>query len=88
MNFINLTPHTITLNDGTSYPSQGVCRVSNTFTNFINLTEYKSKYVFWEDDFCEKWHKKHSYAENETLHYPQFRAKEVRAEYVDLSRED
>lgn len=32
--FINLTPHTITLNDGTQYPSVGVARVSNTFTNF------------------------------------------------------
>lgn len=36
MTFVNLTPHTITLNDGTSYPSAGVCRVSNTFTDFVN----------------------------------------------------
>ena len=32
--FINLTPHTITLNNGASYASQGVCRVSNSFTSF------------------------------------------------------
>ena len=33
--FINLTPHTITLNDGTQYhPSGKVARVSNIFSNF------------------------------------------------------
>lgn len=32
--FVNLTPHTITMNDGTSYASVGVCRVSNSFTSF------------------------------------------------------
>lgn len=32
--FVNLTPHAITLNDGTVYPSQGVTRVSNSFTDF------------------------------------------------------
>lgn len=32
--FVNLTPHTITLNSGVSYPSQGVARVSNSFTDF------------------------------------------------------
>ena len=35
MNFINLTPHTIMLNDGRNFPSQGVARVSNSFTDFI-----------------------------------------------------
>lgn len=34
MTFINLTPHAITLNDGTSYPSVGVARVANTFSSF------------------------------------------------------
>lgn len=60
----------------------GDCKVK------VNLTEYKSKYVFYEDDFCEKFNKKHSYAENETLQYPQFRAKEICSGYVDLSRDD
>lgn len=32
--FINLTPHAIALNSGVSYPSVGVARVSNTFTDF------------------------------------------------------
>lgn len=32
--FVNLTPHTITLNSGISYPSQGIARVSNSFTDF------------------------------------------------------
>lgn len=32
--FVNLTPHTIVLNDGTSYPSVGVARVSNNFSDF------------------------------------------------------
>lgn len=34
MKFINLTPHTITLNDGTSFPPEGVARVSDTYTEF------------------------------------------------------
>ena len=33
-NFINFTPHTITLNDGRTYSSMGVARVSNSFTSF------------------------------------------------------
>lgn len=32
--FINLTPHKIVLNNGTSYDSVGVARVSNSFSNF------------------------------------------------------
>lgn len=32
--FVNLTPHTITLNNGTEYQSVGVARVSNSFTDF------------------------------------------------------
>uniref|UniRef100_A0AAU8MKG8 Uncharacterized protein n=1 Tax=Geladintestivirus 1 TaxID=3233133 RepID=A0AAU8MKG8_9CAUD len=32
--FINLTPHTITLNDGTTYESCGVARVKTQFTHF------------------------------------------------------
>ena len=32
--FINLTPHVINLNDGTSYASRGIARVSNTFSSF------------------------------------------------------
>lgn len=32
--FYNYTPHAITLNDGKTFPSVGVARVSNTFTNF------------------------------------------------------
>jgi hypothetical protein len=34
--FINYTPHTIALNDGRKFPSQGIARVANTFTNFVN----------------------------------------------------
>lgn len=33
--FFNYTPHAIVLNDGRSYPSQGVARVSNTFSDFV-----------------------------------------------------
>lgn len=33
-NFKNFTPHTITLNDGTTYPSMGVARVKNSFSDF------------------------------------------------------
>lgn len=32
--FINLTPHSITLNSGTCYPSDGIARVSNSFSAF------------------------------------------------------
>lgn len=32
--FINLTPHEVKLNDGRVFPSEGVARVSNSFTNF------------------------------------------------------
>ena len=33
--FINLTPHDIKLNDGTTYPASGkIARVANSFTNF------------------------------------------------------
>lgn len=34
MNFINLTPHAITLNDGRVFESVGVARVGNTFSDF------------------------------------------------------
>ena len=34
MKFLNFTPHTITLNDGTAYESVGVARVANTFSDF------------------------------------------------------
>ena len=34
MKFINLTPHTITLNDGTSFPTEGNARVADTYTEF------------------------------------------------------
>lgn len=30
--FLNYTPHAVKLNDGTEFPSMGVARVSNTFT--------------------------------------------------------
>lgn len=36
MKFLNYTPHEIILNDGRSFPSEGVARVSATFTNFDN----------------------------------------------------
>ena len=37
MNFVNLTPHAIILNDGTVFqPSGNVARVSATFTDFEN----------------------------------------------------
>ena len=32
--FMNYTPHVITLNDGRFYPSEGIARVSNTFSDF------------------------------------------------------
>lgn len=34
MKFVNLTPHTINLNGGAAYPSDGVCRVSATHSEF------------------------------------------------------
>ena len=34
MKFINLTPHTITLNDSTSFPTEGNARVADTYTEF------------------------------------------------------
>ena len=33
---VNLTPHTITLNDGRVFQSRGIARVSNTFSDFVN----------------------------------------------------
>jgi hypothetical protein len=32
--FINLTPHTIVLNDGREFPSQGIARVAASFSSF------------------------------------------------------
>ena len=32
MNFINLTPHDIVLNDGTVYPSNGVARLRDSYS--------------------------------------------------------
>lgn len=32
--FVNLTPHSIKLNDGREFPSEGVARVSDTYTEF------------------------------------------------------
>lgn len=34
MNFVNMTPHAITLNDGRVFESVGVARVGNTFSDF------------------------------------------------------
>lgn len=34
--FRNFTPHEIVLNDGRSFPSEGIARVSASFTNFNN----------------------------------------------------
>lgn len=34
MRLRNFTPHTISLNDGTSFPSEGLARVANSFTDF------------------------------------------------------
>lgn len=43
-NFRNFTPHTIQLNNGTAYPSEGLARVAASFTQFdedgICSTEY------------------------------------------------
>ena len=36
MAFKNYTPHSIALNDGRTFPSMGVARVSNTFSEFKN----------------------------------------------------
>lgn len=35
MEFRNYTPHTISLNNGTQFPSEGLARVANTFTEFV-----------------------------------------------------
>ena len=32
--FINLTPHTVNLNDGRAFPSEGIARVSASFSSF------------------------------------------------------
>lgn len=32
--FVNLTPHSIKLNDGREFPSEGVARVTDTYTEF------------------------------------------------------
>lgn len=40
MNFINLTPHAITLNDGRVFESVGVARVGNTFSDFDSSVAY------------------------------------------------
>lgn len=34
MKFINLTPHTITLNDGTSFTTEGNARIADIYTKF------------------------------------------------------
>lgn len=34
MTLVNLTPHTITLNNGVAFESKGIARVANTFTDF------------------------------------------------------
>lgn len=39
--YINLTPHTIALNDGRRFESAGVCRVAASFTDIV-------------DDVCEQ----------------------------------
>ena len=36
MTFKNYTPHSIVLNDGRTFPSMGVSRVSNSFSEFKN----------------------------------------------------
>ena len=32
--FVNLTPHTINMNDGRAFPSEGIARVSASFSTF------------------------------------------------------
>lgn len=44
MKFINLTPHTITLNDGTSFPTEGNARVTDTYTEFNTSVVCKVKH--------------------------------------------
>ena len=44
MKFINLTPHTITLNDGTSFPTEGNARVTDTYTEFNTSSVCKVKH--------------------------------------------
>lgn len=34
MKFINLTPHSIMLNNGNTYPSEGIARVKDSYTEF------------------------------------------------------
>lgn len=34
MKFINLTPHSIVLNDGREFPSEGIAKVSDSYTEF------------------------------------------------------
>lgn len=34
--FVNLTPHTIVLNDGREFLSEGIARVSASFTEFVD----------------------------------------------------
>lgn len=34
--FINLTPHIIRMNDGREYPTEGVARVTTSYTEFEN----------------------------------------------------
>lgn len=34
MKFINLTPHSIMLNNGKIYPSEGIARVADSYTEF------------------------------------------------------
>ena len=41
MKFINLTPHTITLNDGTSFPTKGNARVADTEFNASGVCKVK-----------------------------------------------
>lgn len=36
MEFINLTPHIIVLNDGREFPSAGIARVANSFTEIVD----------------------------------------------------
>lgn len=39
MRFINLTPHSIKLNDGREFPSEGIARIADSYTEFNrNLT--------------------------------------------------
>ncbi len=44
MRFVNLTPHTINLNSGESYPSEGICRVSSEHSDFDKNNTCTIKY--------------------------------------------